>query len=134
MKKSCEDYWLNDKQEALVNWLEDELKKAVKSYRGRYDWIAKDILRDYYGDDEDIDKYVEKFHDEVKEIETDNALGYKNGDRIKCVHMCDKSDLIKDNELGTVDYVENDGTIHVKWDCGEYHHLIPGEDLFEEVY
>jgi len=54
------------------------------------------------------------------------------GKRIKCVYMNDDQP-IPEGELGTVDLVDDMGTIHVIWDNGRSIGLIPNEDKYELV-
>lgn len=55
-----------------------------------------------------------------------------SGKRIKCVSMNDEYP-IESGELGTVDLVDDMGTIHVKWDNGRRIGLVPEEDKYELV-
>ena len=54
------------------------------------------------------------------------------GKRIKCIHMMDDYPILS-GELGTVDAVDDMGTIHVKWDNGSSLGLVPEEDQYEIV-
>lgn len=54
------------------------------------------------------------------------------GKRIKCIHMMDEYPVLS-GELGTVDCVDDMGTIHVNWDNGRRIGLIPEEDQYELV-
>ena len=54
------------------------------------------------------------------------------GKRIKCIHMMDDYPILS-GELGTVDLVDDMGTIHVKWDSGRRLGLVPEEDEYEIV-
>lgn len=67
--------------------------------------------------------------DKVKEL---RSL-YKSGTRIRLVHMNDEWGCKLDGSFGTVDYVDDAGTIHIHWDMGSSLGLIPDEDLFEVV-
>ena len=54
------------------------------------------------------------------------------GKRIKCLHMNDEYPILS-GELGTVDLVDDMGTIHVNWDSGRRLGLVPDEDEYEMV-
>ena len=54
------------------------------------------------------------------------------GKRIKCLHMMDDHPVLS-GDLGTVELVDDMGTIHVKWDSGRTLGLVPEEDEFELV-
>lgn len=41
---------------------------------------------------------------------------YQPGTRILCVHMDSTSDPIPDGTTGTVEYIDDNGTIQVMWD------------------
>jgi hypothetical protein len=52
------------------------------------------------------------------------------GKRIKCLEMKDVDPIVS-GSLGTVEYVDDMGTIHVKWDNGRTLGIVPSEDKFE---
>ena len=54
------------------------------------------------------------------------------GKRIKCISMNDDYP-VESGELGTVDLVDDMGTIHVKWDNGRRLGIVPDEDEYEIV-
>ena len=54
------------------------------------------------------------------------------GLRIRCVHMYDPSP-VEPNSLGTITYIDDMGTIHVKWDSGRTLGIVPEEDNFEII-
>jgi len=58
---------------------------------------------------------------------------YPNGTRIKMVFMNDP-DPIRRGELGTVEYVDDVGTLLVRWDNGRTLGLIPDVDRFVMVH
>lgn len=58
---------------------------------------------------------------------------YPNGTRIKMVFM-DDPDPIRRGELGTVEYVDDVGTLLVRWDNGRTLGLIPEVDRFVRVH
>jgi hypothetical protein len=51
------------------------------------------------------------------------------GKRIKCIWMNDPKP-IEPQTKGTVDYVDDIGTLHVKWDNGRILGIIPHQDIF----
>lgn len=51
------------------------------------------------------------------------------GKRILLVHMDDPYG-VPDKAIGTVDFVDDAGQIHVTWDCGSSLALIPAVDKF----
>jgi len=56
---------------------------------------------------------------------------YPAGTRIKLIQMNDPYSKLTLGDKGTVDHVDDIGTIHVKWDSGSGLGLIYGEDRFE---
>ena len=58
---------------------------------------------------------------------------YKPGTRIKLIHMDDKWGCRLDGSLGTVEHIDDAGTIHMHWDRGSSLGLIPDEDEFEII-
>lgn len=57
---------------------------------------------------------------------------YPEGTRIEVIHMED-TQAVKKGSLGTVQFVDDMGTIHVSWDDGGSLGLIPGVDSFKVV-
>lgn len=55
---------------------------------------------------------------------------YPKGTRIRLVEMRD-SQAVETGMTGTVEAVDDAGSIHMKWDNGRGLALIPGEDSFE---
>lgn len=59
---------------------------------------------------------------------------YKSGMKLKLLEeMIDEKHSVPIGEIGVVDYVDDIGTIHIKWECGSSLDLIPDVDKFEEV-
>ena len=52
------------------------------------------------------------------------------GKRVKCIKMNDEYGILP-NEMGTIDTVDDMGTIHVKWDSGSRLGLVRDEDEYE---
>jgi len=53
------------------------------------------------------------------------------GKRVRLIEMGSDPRPISPGELGTIDSIDDIGTIHVNWDSGRRLGLIPGEDMFE---
>ena len=58
---------------------------------------------------------------------------YKRGTRVECIHMDDPYSPIDPGTKGTVEMVDDMGTIHMKWDNGRTLGLVPGEDQFKII-
>lgn len=56
---------------------------------------------------------------------------YPAGCRVKVIEMGDDPDPVPSGTGGTVDHVDDIGTVHCRFDNGRYLGLIPGEDRFE---
>lgn len=57
----------------------------------------------------------------------------KEGDRVRLIDMDDPWSKLKPGDEGTVDFIDDMGTIFVNWDCGSGLGLVPGEDQFEVI-
>ncbi|MDD2216767.1 MAG: DUF4314 domain-containing protein [Eubacteriales bacterium] len=58
---------------------------------------------------------------------------YSPGTRIRLMQMNDPYAPIPSGTEGTVDFVDDAGQIHMKWDNGRSLALIPGEDSFSKI-
>lgn len=58
---------------------------------------------------------------------------YEKGDRIRLEEMKDPYSPVPPRTEGEVDYVDDAGSIHMKWDNGRTLALIPGEDRFTVI-
>lgn len=58
---------------------------------------------------------------------------YPKGTRIECISMDDPHWPIAPGTKGTVDFVDDMGTIHMNWDNGRTLGLVPGEDAFKII-
>ena len=58
---------------------------------------------------------------------------YPEGTRVELVHMDDPYSKIPEGTNGTVQMVDDIGTIHVKWDCGSSLGIVYGEDSCRKV-
>lgn len=54
------------------------------------------------------------------------------GTRVRLIQM-DDSQAVPSGILGTVDHIDDDGQLHMKWDNGRTLALIYGVDKFEKV-
>ena len=53
------------------------------------------------------------------------------GKRIELISTSDPYTDLKPGDRGTVDFVDDMGTVHVIWDNGSHLGLVPGEDQFK---
>ena len=58
---------------------------------------------------------------------------YPNGTRIELDSMEDPWSSLKQGDQGTVFFVDDVGTVHVKWDSGSSLGLVYGEDRFHKI-
>jgi len=59
---------------------------------------------------------------------------YPKGTRVELVHMVDPyNSKLAPGCRGTVDHVDDIGTIHVSWDCGSSLGIVYGEDSCRKV-
>jgi len=68
----------------------------------------------------------------MKEVERIKAK-YPAGTRIKMLEDMDDKQPILAGTLGTVCFVDDIGSIHMKWDNGRSLALIEGVDVFEVI-
>lgn len=57
---------------------------------------------------------------------------YPPGTRLELISM-DDPQAIPPGSRGTVDHVDDMGTIHMRWDCGRSLGLVPSEDSFRKL-
>ena len=57
---------------------------------------------------------------------------YPAGTRVRLIYMNDAR-AVEPGTEGTVDHVDDAGTVHIKWDNGRGLSLIVGEDSFEVI-
>lgn len=67
-----------------------------------------------------------KFIGKIKE-------SFTPGTKIELIRMGKDIQRVPDGTRGIVDYVDDAGTIHMKWDSGSSLGLIVGEDLFKII-
>lgn len=53
------------------------------------------------------------------------------GARIRLITTSDPYTTLTPGDEGTVELIDDAGTIHVTWDCGSQLGLIPGEDTYQ---
>jgi len=53
------------------------------------------------------------------------------GKRIELISTTDPYTNMEGGEKGTVDFIDDMGTIFVSWDCGSNLGLVPGEDRYK---
>lgn len=58
---------------------------------------------------------------------------YPKGTRIELISMDDPYAPIPSGTKGTVEFVDDMGTIHMKWDNGRTLGLVAGEDRFKVI-
>lgn len=58
---------------------------------------------------------------------------YPPGTRIMLLHMGNDPMPVEDNTRGTVDRVDDIGTVHCKFDNGRCLGMVPGEDQFRKL-
>ena len=58
---------------------------------------------------------------------------YPAGTRIMLLHMGDDPRPVKDDTRGTVNWVDDIGTVHCSFDNGRSLGLVPGEDSFRTL-
>jgi hypothetical protein len=58
---------------------------------------------------------------------------YPRGTRVELIEMNDPHTKIEPGTQGTVQLVDDTGTVHVKWDNGSRLGLVPGEDKWKRI-
>ena len=58
---------------------------------------------------------------------------YPAGTRIRLIHMADDIAPVPEGTTGTVDFIDDAGNIHMKWDNCRTLSLIEGADEFEVI-
>lgn len=67
------------------------------------------------------------------DIETKNNPYTLIGQRVRLLFTDDAYTKLIPGDLGTVDFIDDVGTLHIKWDCGSYLGLVPDIDVWEYV-
>ena len=60
-------------------------------------------------------------------------LQYPEGTKVRLISMEDPYCPVAPGTIGVVDFVDDAGQIHVKWQSGSSLALIPGEDSFTKI-
>ena len=55
----------------------------------------------------------------------------KTGDRIELIRTTDPYTDLGPGDQGTVEFIDDMGTVHIKWDNGSNLGLVPGEDRYK---
>ncbi len=63
-----------------------------------------------------------------KEIVEAIRAQYPKGTRVALVSMDDPYSKLKPGDRGTVEYVDDTATVHVRWDCGSGLGVVYGAD------
>ena len=58
---------------------------------------------------------------------------YPVGTKVRMLHMTDPFEPITAGTVGTVAYVDDAGSVHMKWENGRTLAFIPGEDYAEII-
>lgn len=58
---------------------------------------------------------------------------YPKGTRLELISMSDPFSPVDEGTRGTVQFVDDMGTIHMHWDNGRTLAVVPGEDLFRKL-
>lgn len=58
---------------------------------------------------------------------------YPKGTRVELVSMNDPYTKLKPGDRGTVDHVDDIGTVFVRWDCGSGLGVVYGEDHIRKI-
>lgn len=66
------------------------------------------------------------------QIAATTRLNYPPGTRLELISM-DDPQPIPPGSRGTVDHVDDMGTIHMRWDSGRSLGVVPGEDSFRKL-
>lgn len=55
------------------------------------------------------------------------------GRRVRLLHTSDQFTELRPGDLGTVEWADDIGTVHVRWDGGSGLGMVPGEDRWEFI-
>ncbi len=58
---------------------------------------------------------------------------YPSGTRVELVYMNDPYSKLKPGDQGTVNFVDDAGTVHINWDCGSTLGAAYGEDKIRRI-
>lgn len=68
-----------------------------------------------------------------RKLAEENRASYPPGTRIMLLHMNDPHHPVPDGTRGTVDHVDDGGTIHMKWDNGRTLGICSDVDSFRTL-
>ena len=71
----------------------------------------------------------ERIHRQAERLKEE----YPPGTRILLLHMGDDPRPVEDNMRGTVEFVDDMGTLHCCFDTGRSLGIVPGEDSFRKL-
>ena len=77
---------------------------------------------------ESIDEWVFSIASKIEELKRKIQ-----SQRVRLVYTSDPYTKIKSGTLGTVDFTDDIGTVHITWDDGHKLGLVPGEDQWETI-
>lgn len=60
-----------------------------------------------------------------------DPTGSKVGDRVRLIRCTDPYTRLERGAKGTVSFIDDLGTVHVRWDSGSTLGLVPGSDAWE---
>lgn len=60
-------------------------------------------------------------------------MTYPNGTRVELISMSDPYTKLKPGDQGTVSFVDDIGTVFVRWDCGSGLGVAYGEDHIRKI-
>lgn len=103
-----------------------DLKDFIEANRDKIDAITPRNPSIPLDDEWRDPMYDKMFTDSIKSE-------YTHGMRIMLCQMNDLYTQLRPGSMGTVDYVDDIGTIHMKWDNGSSLGLIIGTDKFEII-
>lgn len=58
---------------------------------------------------------------------------YPAGTRVELVHMDDSYTKLTAGDKGTVNHIDDMGTIHISWDCGSSLGAVYGVDIITKI-
>lgn len=66
-------------------------------------------------------------------MKTKSVKDLKIGQRVRAIKIEDPYTDIKSGDCGTINFIDDFDTIHVKWDSGSILGIIPGIDEYEII-